>query len=295
MSSIAFNPNDLHRLNRLVFAMRRMPVEQVSGEHRIRRRGDGYDFLDYRPYTRGDDVRKVDWSLYGRLRQLFVRIHESPRQTGITFLVDASQSMQFGSPRSKFQQAQLIACGLAFVALRGGDRVFAGCFSQTLGPLAGPFHGIRRHRAAVQALEVDVPPGNSSLLAAIKALAARRRQRGLVVILSDFLNVDGLEAAVRLISSAGGRILAVQVLDPLDRATGLAPGMVRLRDSESGQLIQVRITEDSLAQYRERLEHSRLQLDRHLSRGGHEYVLADTHEDYLQVISRALRTGMVLR
>jgi uncharacterized protein (DUF58 family) len=295
MSTIKFNPNDLHRLNRLVFALRRMPLEQISGEHKIRRLGDGYDFLDYRAYTRGDDVRKVDWNLYGRFRQLFVRVNEAPRQTAITFLVDSSRSMQFGAPRTKMQQAQLIACGLSFVALRGGDRVFVSNFSDTSGPLVGPFHGVRRHHDIVTALEQEVPAGGSELLEAMKTLAARRRHRGVIVILSDFLNLQGIEPAIQLITSAGGKVLAVQVLDDADRAVGLKPGITRLRDSESGQLLQIRIDEENLRRYRERLENIREQLERLCRRKGHQYVLADTKEDYLQVVSQALLTGAVLR
>lgn len=294
MPAIDFNPNDLHRLNRLMFAFR-VRSEQTSGEHRIRRAGDGYEFMDYRPYTRGDDVRTIDWNVYRRLRQIYVRIQESPRQTSMVFLQDASRSMTFGKPRTKLQQAQLIACGLSFVALRGGDRIFVSSFSDDPLTLAGPISGIRRHRHVVQALEQIPPPGQSRLLKALRMIAARRRLGGLVVILSDFMNVDDLEEAFRLVASAGGRVLAVQTLDLADRGDDLVPGIVHLRDSETGQLLQVRIDEQTLADYRKRLEGSRQHLERRCTSRGHHYVLADTQDDYVEVVSRALRTGAVLR
>src|SRR5689334_8515454 len=109
MGTFRFNPADLHRLNRLVFLPRVASMEHGEGMRRSRRSGDGSEFLDFRPYVPGDDVRRVDWSLYGRLRQLFIRVTESPRQLSVTLLIDTSKSMGFGSPTTKLEQAQRIA------------------------------------------------------------------------------------------------------------------------------------------------------------------------------------------
>lgn len=295
MPDIAFHPNDMHRLSRMLFAFRRLSTDPSSGERRTRRSGQGYEFLDYRPYSRGDDVRAIDWNVYGRLRQLFIRVRESPQQASIVFLVDASRSMGFGVPRSKLQQAQLIACGLSFMAMRSGERVFATAFSDTILRLVGPQSGVQQHRRVVRALADTPEARGSNMLQAVHALASQHRNRGMVVILSDFLNVSRVDEVLRVISSAGGRALLVQVLDDRDRAGGLTQGLVQLRDSETGEMRQAWITPQTIRDYKDRFEIAREQLRSRCERKGHFYVLADTTEDYVEVVSRAMRTGAVKR
>ena len=293
--AFSFSPNELHRLNRLAFAMRNRPSESHPGERRTRRAGGGFDFMDYRPYTRGDDVRNLDWNLYGRFRQLFVRIHEAPRQTSVSFVIDASRSMGFGEEREKLTQGQLITCGLGFIALRGGDRVYVCGVPGDTRSLRGPFHGIRQHSRIVDYLQQLSPEGPSQLLHATRTLAARRLHRGLVVFLSDFMGIDDLDSAIRMITSAGGTALGIQILCDADSGGTLCPGVVRLRDSETGDLVQVRIDEPTIAEYRRQLTIQQDLLQRQFTARGHYFIRVTTRDDYLSVISRSLTTGAILR
>jgi len=288
-----FSPNELHRLNRLAFRMRCNPTESSSGERRIRRSGDGFDFLDYRAYSRGDDIRKIDWNLYGRFRQLFVRIHEAPRQTSISFVIDASRSMMFGEPRDKITQAQLISAGLTFVALRGGDRVYLTTFGESSLPIRGPFSGIRRHSLIIDELQQITCGGQSLMLQAVRQLASRRLHRGLVVLISDFLGTGDIEAVLRIICGSGGRALAIQLLAPEDRGANLKPGVVRLQDSETGEMVQVLIDESSIAAFQEQFRTRQEAMKRLFSQRGQTLVETMVHEDYPSAISRVLSTGVI--
>ena len=290
-----FSPNELHRLNRLAFRMRSNPTETTNGERRLRRSGDGYDFLDYRPYSRGDDVRKIDWNLYARFRQLFVRHHESPRQTSITFVLDSSRSMGFGASRDKLTQAQLIASGLSFVALRGGDRIHLASFSDVPRAIRGPFSGVRRHGIFVDELQKLSASGKSALLDATRRVAARRLHRGLVVLISDFLGTGEVESVLRIIASAGGQALGIQILSPDDTCQALAPGVVCLQDSETGEMVRVRIDESVLADFRNRFLARQELLRQQFSRRGFQFLQTTPQDDYLAVVSRAISAGTVHR
>lgn len=294
MPEFTFNPNDLHRLNRLVFLAGRSALEAESGPHRSRRVGEGTDFLDFRPYAPGDDVRKVDWPLYGRLRQIFVRLNEAPRQLSVSLLVDVSQSMLFGSPATKLQFAQRIACAMGFIALRGGDRLLATTFSDgpraTIGPLTGP----RALPALVQFLQKSEAGGKSDLLTAVRRLRAMGRCRGMVIILSDFLNVPRCEEAIAAILGGGGRAVAFQVLDDLDRGHGLK-GALRLRDSETSAMADVHIDERTLAQFRAKFDSRRQQFETFCTQRGQAYIEANTRSNYLELVCMALRAKAVAR
>jgi uncharacterized protein (DUF58 family) len=289
MDVFHFNPNDLHRLNRLMFSSPAAATDESSGGHRTRRSGEGSDFLDYRPYVAGDDLRRVDWTLYGRLRQLFVRLYEAPRQISVTLLLDASRSMGFGQPVSKLLQAQRIVCGMGFVALRGGDRLFAGSFGGNSTPLIGPLGGRRGLPALVRFLQKTSAGGRSDLGGAVRQLQARGRRRGLVVVISDFLNIADYELALGTLLGGGAKIMVIQVLDPLDRGVGLS-GVVRLTDSETGRRVDVRVDSSNLARYQARFQERREQLESFCTRRGQYYKCVHTGDSYLEAVCEALRS-----
>lgn len=294
MPGFHFNPNDLHRLNRLIFAVPVAASDSTSGSHRTRFAGEGVDFLDFRPYSEGDDCRQVDWTVYGRLRQLFVRLNETSRQLCVSLLVDCSQSMMFGSACTKLEQAQKVACGLAYVALRNGDRLNLCGFSRGLHDMIGPLTGVRSVAAVVRQLSAMPAGGPSDLMEAARHLCAMRRQRGLVIILSDFLNVVSCEEAISMILSRGGKVLVVQILDDLDYGKGLK-GLLRLRDSESGRAVDIAIDALSLEAYQAEFERRRCLLERFLLQRRQSYLRASTGDDALELICRALRAKAVVR
>jgi uncharacterized protein (DUF58 family) len=294
MPEFTFNPNDLHRLNRLMFTMGRLRMEVSTGGHRTSRAGEGLDFLDYRPYSPGDDVRTVDWNLFGRLRQLFVRLNETPKQLSVTLLIDSSRSMLFGSPVTKLHQAQCIACGLGFIAFQSGDRVYSGVFADGLKGLVGPLSGRASLPPLVRFLQNAPAGGGSDLLETARQLRSRQRHRGLVIILSDFLNVAGIEEATSVILGAGGKLLAIQVLDLIDRGAGLQ-GRIRLRDSETGKCVDVFVNEAIRLAYQSAFELRRQQLEHSLGKLQQHYLLANTTDNYVELVCQALRSKAIVR
>jgi uncharacterized protein (DUF58 family) len=277
-----------------MFMVDRLRFDVSQGGHRTSQAGEGLDFLDYRPYSPGDDVRKVDWNLMGRLRQLFVRLNETPKQLSINILIDGSRSMQFGSPVTKFCQAQRIACGLGFVALQSGDRVFPGVFADGLKSFVGPLSGKASLPPLVRCLQNATVGGCSELLTTAMQLRSRQRHRGLTILLSDFLNIRGIEEATSVILGGGGRVLAIQVLDKIDRGLGLE-GRLRIRDSESGKSVDINIDQKVRSAYQSAFELRRQQLERHFVRLRQNYLLANTAENYLELICQAMRSKAIIR
>lgn len=290
MPPFTFNPDDLQRLNRLVFAARGR-TSDATGARRSRKAGDGIDFLDFRSYASGDNVRQIDWNVYGRTRQLFVRLRESPRQLSVTLLLDASKSMQFGAPITKFEQAQRLACALGFIAMRGGDRVYAHSFAEYPSPGIGPLTGARGLPSLVNFLQDIQLGGTSDLTAAIQSLRASRKDRGLIIILSDFLNVQHPQT---ILPASGGTILSIQILDPLDRGQGLS-GNLQLRDSETGHRVEVKIDDKTLHRYQAAFDKSRQELESRSTGPQRHYLCAWTGDSYLDLVCQVLRAKAVVR
>jgi uncharacterized protein (DUF58 family) len=299
LSDFRFNPNDLHRLRGLTFRTRARRSSAAIGGRPDRRAGDGTDFLDYRPYTPGDDVRHVDWNLYGRLRQVFVRLHDRPRQLSVTILVDRSRSMGFGGGvgeggTTKLAYAQRTACALAFVALRAGERVSVGGFADGLDPWGGPFAGPRGLAGVIGCLRRCSPSGSSSLAVASAAIRGRGRRGGLVFILSDFMHPTDPHLAVAPLTAVGCRVVVLHIVAPVDRGEGLS-GSVVLTDSETGRRVQVDVTPQRLAEYRRTFDAwgERLASTLRLRRQG--YFMLDTRDDYVEAVARVVRAEGVSR
>jgi uncharacterized protein (DUF58 family) len=115
-------PQVLRRLEQFQLIAARRAKSSAKGERKSRARGQSVEFADYRNYVLGDDLRYLDWNLYGRLDRLFLKLYEEERELPVRIFLDASESMLFGSP-SKFDFARQVAAAIGYVALCGFDRV----------------------------------------------------------------------------------------------------------------------------------------------------------------------------
>ena len=135
----------LRQLEQLELQARRRSRSAGKGERRSKARGQSVEFADHRNYVAGDDLRYLDWNLYGRLDRLFVKLYEEERELPVQIFLDASESMGFGTP-SKFELARRVAAALGYVALCGFDRVSVRVFPE---PSADPEAGEAGLAAAV--------------------------------------------------------------------------------------------------------------------------------------------------
>src|ERR1051326_6147705 len=126
------DPAFLRKLERLRIQARRALPGTMRGERRSTRRGASVEFPDFRKYEAGDDFRHVDWNIYARLERLMLRQFIEEEDVRIDILIDQSQSMRFGEPRSKFDFARRAAAALTFLGISSLDRVGVAAFDSAL-------------------------------------------------------------------------------------------------------------------------------------------------------------------
>ena len=321
MPEFTFGDRELGSCQRLVYASRIATASDASGGHRVRRTGEGVDFLDYRRYVAGDDVRRIDWTVFARFRQPFIRVLQHETVLHVNLLVDTSRSMDVGetalehaqssafrnqrasstersagagAPRTKAALACQVACALAYVALSNGDRVTAATYADQLGPIVSGLRGRRALPRVVGLLRETPIGGRTNLSAAVRAFTERVPHRGLVVILSDFLDPAGYQEPLRRLLALNFRVLAVQILDRLDWGEGLG-GTIRLRDSEDRRFADLHVTESMLDEYRRRLRAHAERIDAYCTRRGQYYLYADALDPFAKVVARGLRERGLLR
>jgi len=246
-----FTSEFLAQLERLSLLSRRIFRGRVKGERRSLRRGHSVEFCDYRAYGVGDDLRYVDWNIYGRLDRLHVKLFVDEEDLCLHLIVDASASMNFGSP-TKLDSARRIAAALGFVGLVNLERVGVGALRDRVAEGWPPTRGRNQVPSLLDFLDRVEPSGGTSLNEGLTNYAARSRQSGLAVILSDLLDPAGYESGVRALLERRFDVHLVHVLSPEEMNPELA-GDLRLVDSETGEMRELSMDGDAVRAYRERL------------------------------------------
>jgi uncharacterized protein (DUF58 family) len=283
-------------LDRLDITSRRPLQGTRQGERRSRRRGQGMEFADFRPYAPGDDLRFVDWNIYGRIERLFLRIFLEEEDLSLVVAVDESASMGFGTP-SKFDVARRIAMALGYVGLVNQHRV---TLAGLRGDRAERLEGLRGRRKASEAaswLLGRQPGGALDFAAAVRDMASSRHGRGIAVIVGDFLCEQGLDAGLQALRVRGWDTFALQVLAPEDIAPGAhgVVGDLRLVDSELSSEVEVTVSEALLREHRRRLEAHNAKLRDLCARMGARHLTIDTTADLPRLMLESLRRGGLLR
>ena len=130
-STPLLDPEFLHKLEQLELVSRKIFVGRMKGERKSKRRGSSVEFADHRNYSIGDDLRHIDWNVYGRLDKLFLKLFLEEEDLHFYTLLDTSLSMDFGDP-TKLHYGKQVAAALAFIGLVNHDRVVLDTFSSEL-------------------------------------------------------------------------------------------------------------------------------------------------------------------
>lgn len=257
MTPSLLSPQLLRQLERFELLARRRAKSPLKGQRRSRAHGQSVEFADYRNYVSGDDLRYLDWNLYGRLDRLFLKLYEEERELPVTVLLDASESMTFGQP-CKFDFARCIAGAIAYVALCGFDRVAIRPFPEHRFEPAvrNALRSVRGKRSAISLfrdLERLSAGGVATLNDVLCRVALETRHPGLAIVLSDLLDPAGYETGLGALLSRGFQVRVIQILAPEEFAP-LACGDLRLVDSETGAVQDVSFGKHRLKAYQQSVE-----------------------------------------
>lgn len=242
----------LRRIERLSLRVRRPLPGGPAGEHLGRGQSASIEFSDHRPYSPGDDFRRIDWNALARLDELTIRVTESREDVGLYVIVDCSSSMA-SDDGGKMRLARQLAAGVAYLALNQLDVVRIYGLGNGMVARSPRFTG-RKQAADVFRLLRSLPTIQATDLgAAFAAFLADRPAQGLVVVISDLLSSGEYRAGLRRMVQAGFEVAVVHVLSDAELNPRLS-GDIELIDSETAETIKISMTLDTLNSYRRDLE-----------------------------------------
>jgi uncharacterized protein (DUF58 family) len=309
-----FDEAFLRKLERLSVMSRRAMSGQLQGERRSPKRGQSVEFADFRPYSPGDDIRRIDWNAYARLERFFLKLFVEEEDLTVHILVDVSRSMDWGEPH-KLGYALKTAGAIGYVALAGLDRVTVTAIGNDKS-LTGnsnyfpPHRGKQSTNALFSFLETYLPsnttsqpnPGSFAPLApAIQTYANQTRSPGPIIIISDLLdptprltNLPPYHTPLNTLAAKGFEITLLHTLSP-DEVDPDLTGDLKLLDSESGSEVEITADYDLLQRYRKGLSDWQAELRRFCGIRGIHYVPVETTVPLEELLFAWLRQYSVLK
>ena len=214
---------DLRALSPLAhmrFVTRQQIEGSYSGRHRSRQRGGAGEFVDFREYTAGEDLRRLDWKVLGRTGRGYVRLFQDETNLACTMVIDASGSMQFGGDRngslSKLQHVQYLTTALSQVISAQQDQVGLAVIADGLQDVIPPGSAVGHVRHLQQAIENLTTQPQTRLADGLRDLFMRLAGRGVLMVASDFLvdDLDPVLAALKLFRHRRWEVIVLHVVHP---------------------------------------------------------------------------------
>lgn len=227
--------NDLSQVARLQLLARQVVEGFTSGRHRSPHKGFSVEFKEHRPYVRGDELRSIDWKIFGKSDRLYIRESEDETNLRCTLIVDRSGSMKYQGSRSglsKYQYAQQLSASLAYLMLGQQDSVGVTTFDDRLRQSV-PCRSRPSHlRPVLTALVDDATRGETDIGGVLQAIAPQLGRRGLLVIVSDAMSdIESIGKALSQFRSSKHEVLFFQIIDP-DEVDFPFTGRIQFRNLE---------------------------------------------------------------
>lgn len=260
----------LEKLERLAIHWQKSFPGLVGGHNASRYSGPGQEFLDHRHFHHGDDLRSVNWRAYLRFDKLFMKIFHIEPRIPVRLLLDISLSMSTGSG-AKFHNARRLAGALAYIGLVRLDTICLHPISEGLGDPFSCWGGRHRFAPTADFLTNLQPHGHTRFHEIVRQFSSKYLQRGLVIIISDFLDDESCEKPLQYLADFGHELLLIHLWDKEDR-TPPWDGELRLTDAETGSIRDIDFDESARTLYTQAFDEYSRGLQRVAMGSGGRYV-----------------------
>ena len=286
-------PEFMARLDSLDVMSRKILQGKLHGERRTKRRGQSVEFADHRPYVAGDDLRFVDWNVYGRLEQLFLKLFLEEQDLTVHIVADLSSSMGFGEP-SKALFIKRLTAALGYVSLVNNNRVTISFFADGIeGQLANMRGRNYLHQMADYLISAECD-GVSHFEKSCKQFVSGRIGAGITIVLSDFLFKEGYDSGLRRLIGQNYDLYVIQVLSPNEFTPDIT-GELKLIDIEDADISEITVSGALLKYYKKALNAYCNELKDFCTRRGAVYVLANSSDSIETLVLNYLRRINLLR
>ncbi|MFH1849910.1 MAG: DUF58 domain-containing protein [archaeon] len=275
----------LQQLRRFDLIVKKRVTSKYTGARSSVAEGRGILFKDHRIYVPGDDIRLVDWKVFARTDDLYLKRYEEERNLEVHIVLDASNSMNFGKVK-KFDYASMLGVGFAYLSMKNNEKFRFSTFADDL-------QSFKSKRGMGQLASMVDFLNNLQMGGAVKfdSMAARYKKliqsRSVIFVISDFMfPVKAIKDGLAFLSKHD--VSAIQVLDPVEKNLSLQ-GDFKLKDLETNELLRAYITPRLKQNYRERLNQHNLAIEQECGKLGVKFYSFTTDMSIFDAFHEILR------
>jgi hypothetical protein len=283
----------LKQLEKLKIVTRKSTRNPRRGEYRSWQSGEGFEFLDFRKYQLGDDLRYVDWSVYGRLDKLFIKLFHAEKGQTAHILLDMSRSMDSGKP-SKDITAKKIAAALSYICLSNLDKTGLMAFNNQIVKIKPPARGKKQDLEVLKFFQSLKPSEPTNINNSLKEYAAICKNPGIAIVISDFFDPLGYEDGLRALAYRDFDINLIQVMDH-EELYWSKTGNLLLNECETGEKKVTFVDQELLELYRKKVNEFIAGIKSYCSHYDMNYFLCDTHIPFEKLLTDYLVEGALFR
>lgn len=236
-----FDPRVIGNIKGLEFRSTRLAESFMAGMHKSRMLGISTEFAQHRQYVSGDDTKHLDWKVFAKTDRYFVKQYEAETNMSVYFLLDTSNSMFFKSDQaamSKFEYAATAMAAMAYLLMQQKDTFGLVLFDEKVHANLSAKGSGAHYRNIISVLESAKPGGKTDINAALYALVPQLKRRGVVIVLTDFIDqVDSLALGVGQLSFRKQDVAMFHVEDPVERDFPFGGQTIFLGPEQEGRLL----------------------------------------------------------
>ncbi|MEM3374528.1 MAG: DUF58 domain-containing protein [Candidatus Woesearchaeota archaeon] len=263
----------LSQLKRFHIIIDKRVTSSFSGSRKSSFTGHGLIINDFRPYVPGDDYRAIDWKIYARTDQFFVKRYEEEKNLNVHLLIDVSKSMDYGTGNTKFEYAAMLALGFAYLSARNNERFNLVLLSDKSEYLRAK-KGSNLVLSFLDHLNKVKCKGIINFESEVKKYKKTIKTKSLVIFISDFLfDVVHLKNTLHLFKEH--ELKVIQILDKTETNFNVY-GSLELEDAETGEKLETYISERKRQEYRERMYKHILNIEQETLKSKGKFFLFST-------------------
>ncbi|MBQ9983677.1 MAG: DUF58 domain-containing protein [Lachnospiraceae bacterium] len=280
MDNTVFDKGFFDKLNTLKMSLNMRLSQGMSGIRKSSAKGSSVEFSDFREYMLGDDIRRIDWNAYGRTDKLYIKQFMEEKEGIFQIFIDTSRSMCFGeAPKSKM--ALQIAGALSYIVLNNLDRVYINEMKENSLKKGKGVNGGAAFSHVLNDLNRMQFDGKTALS---KTILSRPVQVGGVsIIISDFLDEQGIEEALKYLAFRKQTIVLIQVLAKEEMEIDYE-GTLNIQDMETGNRVKITMSNATIKKYKEQLTDMQTNLQRLARKYGAKYVSIRSDESLVNAM-----------
>ncbi|MEI6349812.1 MAG: DUF58 domain-containing protein [Verrucomicrobiota bacterium] len=282
-------PEAMRKLESLVVRSRYVVEGFRAGMHASPLKGASIEFADHRQYVKGDNLRNLDWKVFGRTERYYIKQFEEETNLRVHVIIDGSGSMGYHSDGrlSKYQYACRIGAAIGYIVSKQQDSLGLTIFDSELREEIPARGGMRHLRLFLERLAAHEPDGKTDTGRALHTLAERTSRRGLIVMMSDlFDDPDAVFHAVAHFRKKMHDVILLQILDPTELDLSI-DRVAEFIDMETGERLELDPTLARLA-YKQELQKAIDQCRERCSVLNVDYRLVSTGENFEDFVHQYL-------